>query len=114
MSYERTGLAGPLDFLVGEVKKYVPSVGSALEAGKAILDDPALPKLTGYVIELQKIQQKRGGGAPSKGIGLSDIVTPVRYYVAYQKNRWVLPVAALAILGLPFLLGYSVGKKKRS
>lgn len=114
MSYTRTGLAGPLDPLVGAIKKFAPTVGSALEAGKAILDDPALPKLTGYVLELKTLQTKRGGGAPTKGIGLSDIVTPVKYYVAFQKNRWIAPVAALAILGLPFLLGYSVGKRKRS
>jgi hypothetical protein len=113
MSYTRTGLAGPLDPLIGAIKQYIPKVGSALEAGKAILDDPALPKLTGYVLELKAIQTKRGGAVSSKGVGLSDIITPVRYYVAYQKNRWIAPVALALIIGLPFYLGYATGKKRR-
>jgi hypothetical protein len=118
MSYTRHSLDGsPLDSVIGALKKYVPTVGTTVEAGKAILDDPALPQLTGYVLELRAIEAKKGKAAPA-GIGLSEIVPPVRYYVYTKKHAWVVPAlvvaAVAALVGLPTLVGYAVGKRRRT
>lgn len=118
MSYTRQSLEGsPLDPIVGALKQYLPKVGTAIEAGKAILEDPALPQLTGYILDLRAIEAAKGRAAPA-GIGLSEIVPPVRYYVYAKKHSWVVPALAVAaiaaVIGLPTLVGYAVGKRRRT
>jgi hypothetical protein len=92
----------------------VDTLKSVVSSASTIIEDPALPQLTKSVLELKAIEQKRGGSTGAKGIGLSEIVKPVQYFVYYKKNRWILPVVAIALLGIPMLIGYSIGKKKRS
>jgi uncharacterized membrane protein len=99
-----TGMSGVVDKAAGIVK-----------AGAAILGDPALPEITGIVLELQSMEKKRGGGATSlgPGIGLSAVVPPLRAFRWYKKNPWVGSALLAAAVGLPFLAGYAFGKRSR-
>jgi len=97
-----------------KAKQYAGKAGSILDSAKVILEDPALPEITGYILELNRLEQKapKKGGAPSKtkGVGLKRVIVPLKYYVAYRKNPIVGYIAIAAILGLPFMLGYLLGK----
>ncbi len=45
------------------------------------------------------------------GIGLRKVVKPLRAYVYAEQHKWVYPVAAAAILGIPFLLGMAMARR---
>lgn len=106
-------------------KSILQGSGGILQATKYILEDPALPEIATQVIKLHNLQQnatyyKTISSAPKAlhgppgvvpGIGLRDIVTPLKMYVKF-KEQPILGYAALAgVLAVPFLLGYFVGKR---
>ena len=104
-----------------------------------ILSDPALPEVTKLILKLNDLQQaapvkvtvktpaKPGAKPVAKpvvkqivkpaakvpGIGLSNIVLPLKAYVYTQEHSWVIPVAIGAVLAIPFLIGYKVGKRRK-
>lgn len=86
-------------------------------AGVNVANDPYLGEVMCHLNQLQVI--KAGGEAGpcaktppgiSGGIGLSRAVVPMRAYVYAEGHKWVYALAAAGILGLPFLLGYRIGK----
>lgn len=126
MSYIAQGISwADIEGVVSTGKKYLEKAGPALKAVSAILDDPYFPEVTKLVLELQEIEKKKRKpsskptrlGAippPTKGVGLYRVVKPLRAFIYTQKNPWILPVAIAAMLGLPFLLGYAVGKRRKT
>lgn len=109
---------------------------SLIKAGTNILEDPALPRVTQLILKLNEIEQRKPAPkpvpkpapkpgqkpapkptAPAKpkvpGIGLSTVVKPLEFYVYTQENSWVIPVAVLGLLAVPFLLGYKVARRRR-
>lgn len=125
MSYiQRKGLASRMRHrrnggvvAMGDVSSVISSIGGAISTGAGIVNDPYFGEL---MCRLGQIRQGETGrpitpcqqvvdGLPSPG-GLSKFMTPLRAYVYAEQNKWVFPVAAFAILGVPFLLGYMVGK----
>lgn len=84
--------------------------GQLTKAVTTIVTDPALPRIVGYVLELNRLEQKPGGPT-IEGIGLSNIERPLKMYVWSRKNKWSVPVAIGVLLGIPFLLGYAIGKR---
>lgn len=108
------GTASGAKAVLDKAKQYAGKAGGILDSAKVILEDPALPEITGYILELSQLEQRapKKGGAPSKtkGVGLKRIVVPLKYYVAYRKNPLIGYIALAAILGLPFMLGYLLGK----
>ncbi len=95
---------------MGGVTEYVTRALSVVEAGKAILDDPALPQVTTLVMRIQRAQQAkaaRAGRPPStaKGVGLSSVVKPLELYAYSQERPWVIPALVVGLLALPFMLG---------
>jgi hypothetical protein len=98
--------------LAGAVAEYAGKVGGVVQATSAILDDPALPKVTGLIMDINALQPPaKPGGAKPAGIGLKYAVAPLKAYKYALQHKWVAPVAALAVLGIPFFIGYSLGKR---
>jgi hypothetical protein len=105
--------------VLGAATDYLNRATTTLEAAKNILDDPYLPEVTQIVLDLHKLEQPKalppGAPAPPKvpGIGLKNVVTPLRAYRYTRQHKWVVPVAALAAIGLPLLFGYALGRRRR-
>ena len=80
-------------------------------------EDPYLPEVVCRFQQLTAINNHQAvpacnntpDGLPG-GVGLKDIVGPLRAYVYAKQNPWVFPAAIVAIFGVPFLLGYNVGR----
>lgn len=76
----------------------------AIGAATEILRDPALPLIIGDIAKLHDLEQPTSG-AEVPGIGLRRIVKPLHWYVYSVEHPWVLPVAVVAVLAIPFLIG---------
>jgi hypothetical protein len=44
------------------------------------------------------------------GVGIRRVVPVMRAVVYAESHRWVYAVAAVGLIGLPMLIGYSLGK----
>jgi hypothetical protein len=97
--------------LLKKGEEYLKTAGPTLEAAKLILEDPALPQVTKRVIALHKLEQVPGKPAV-KGVGLKRVVPLLGAYYMTRVHKWILPVGIAAVLGLPFLLGYGLGRKR--
>lgn len=93
------------------------SIISILGTGVDVAQDPYLPEFACRLEQLHAINVGVAPGACSTtqaglggGIGLGKVMPAVRAYVYAEKNPWVYAVAALAIVGLPMAIGYSLGK----
>jgi hypothetical protein len=106
MSYiQRKALSG--------ISDYVDRGVTALTAAKTILEDPALMEVSGLVLKLHNMQPPpKPGSKPAPGIGLKDVVPPLRAYVKFKENPVIGYAIVGAILGAPFLLGYALGKRR--
>lgn len=97
--------------------KYINQGAEIIKTGTTVLSDPALPQIIGMVVELNAMEKSAANtpssGSTGQGIGLRKVVKPLELFVFYRKNEWVLPVAIAGLVGLPFLLGYVVGKPGR-
>ena len=88
-------------------------IGTVLD----VASDPYLPEVTCRIAQLKNIDhnepvQECTETAPGVvgGVGLANAIPVLRAYVYAQQNKWVYPLAVLAILGLPFWAGYEVGR----
>jgi hypothetical protein len=103
MSYYRT---------TGALTDLVPTgIGNAAQAVKIIVEDPALPKLVQHVIRLNELE-KSDTGPTTKGLGLDKVEPYVAMYVRVRERPWTGVVAAGALLAVPFLIGYGIGKTR--
>jgi uncharacterized membrane protein len=76
---------------------------STAKAAAAIARDPYLPEVVQLVLELERTED-------DQGVGLHNVVGPLRTFVKIQKKPWVLPVIAIGLVGGIFALGYYTGK----
>lgn len=98
--------------LAGAVAEYAGKVGGVVQATSAILDDPALPKVTGLIMEINSLQPPaRPGSSKPAGIGLKYAVAPLKAYKFALQNKWAAPAAAVVLLGIPFFIGYSLRRR---
>ncbi len=92
-------------------------ITGAISTGTDIVSDPYFPEI---VCRMGQIRQSEKGqpmtvcqttidGLPSSG-NLSKYLPPLRAYVYAEQNKWVFPLAAFAVIGVPFFLGYMTGK----
>lgn len=94
------------------------NVGSqVLDSAMHVVEDPALPEVACRVNQLWAIENKRTVPACPKtsttlrgGVGLRQVLIPMRGVVYAQQHPWVKPAAVAAVLGVPFLIGYLVGR----
>lgn len=85
-----------------------------------VVDDPFLPELVCRINQLTAIEHGQESGICANtpegtvgGVGIGPLMPAVRLYVFAQQNKWVYGAAAVALLGIPFLLGYEYGKGDR-
>ena len=113
MSYVATA-GNVLTDLYDAASSYAGKAVSVAEAGKLILEDPALAKVTGLVMELNKLEQPKAGSGGSRkaGIGLNKVITPLRTYVAARRNPIIGFAIIAAIVGIPAFAGYLLGRRR--
>lgn len=112
MSYQAIGLDVPA--LISRAQKLGTT---ALK----VLEDPYLPELTCLVMRLNAIQESRDPGLPCKrtpkglpgGIGLEDVITPVRIFAGIKQKPALGILGIILVLGGIAGLGYLVGKGKK-
>lgn len=95
-------------------------MGSILDDLSAALNVASDPYASEVVCRIQQLGQIKAGTAVQNcnqtisglpgGIGLDNVATGLRYYVFVEQNPWAWYVGGAAIVGLPFLLGYFLGK----
>lgn len=93
-------------------------IEDVLTSASSVASDPYLSEV---VCQMTALKQIEAGGAVTQcaptadnlpgGIGLRNAVGPLRAYVYAQQNKWVYPVAVLALFGLPMWVGYELGRK---
>lgn len=93
------------------------AVGAALNASQ----DPYLPEVACRFNQLAAINANHPVGTcndtPSGlpgGIGLRNLIVPLRGYVYAQQHKWVYPLAIAAVVGVPMAIGYALGKGRKS
>jgi hypothetical protein len=90
---------------------------STASAATAIAADPNLPVIVDLVLQLQSIEKDKASsgsaGAASSGVGLRNVVGPLRMFVAVQKRPWIVPVVTIGVLGAVFAGGYLVSERRR-
>lgn len=87
-----------------------------------VIGDPALPEVLSLVKQLYVLETSRpkaGGGTSTgpidyrAGVGLSAAVMPLKVVLYVRKNPWVVPAAVAGLLGLPLMLGFSLGRASK-
>lgn len=107
-------LAGAVDTMISSLTSVTGAIGTAATAAQ----DPYLPETICHVRQLAELEASgkvTTGCAVTPdglrgGIGLRKLVKPLRGYVYAEQNKWVYPVAIGAAVGIPFLIGYLMGK----
>jgi hypothetical protein len=83
---------------------------STASAVTAIATDPSLPIVVDLVLKLKAIESGKasssGSSAPSRGVGLRNVVAPLKMFIAIQKRPWILPATVIGVLGAAFAAGY--------
>lgn len=92
-----------------------------------IVGDPALGEVVSLAKQIYAVQTATpsiGTKTPPKptgpidyraGVGLKAAVPPLKAILYVSKNPWVVPASIGAIIGLPLLLGFALGRaSKRS
>lgn len=95
--------------------------GGILAVGAKLLDDPYLPEVTCLTMRISALEEGRPPGPPCRrtppnqprrGLGLREVITPLRWAAKSKEHRWLLPAAVGgAVLG-SFALGYLFGREK--
>lgn len=100
-----------------EAQKALKAAPDALKAVRAVLEDPYLPQVTKRILKLQEIESRRKvvtAKPPAKGpgIGLSAAVKPLDAFIAYRQRPWLLAVVVAALVGIPWYVGYRMGRRR--
>lgn len=77
-------------------------------AGANALADPCIGQVTALLTELHSLQPGSGGSS-GPGVGMCSAVMPLQLFVATQKSPWILPVAAIGIVGGLIGIGWMLG-----
>lgn len=119
MSYIRKPNRGRPGAL-GDLASTITSIANTVGIANDLANDPYLPETVCRVGQLRDINQNkkppvcvRTADHLPGGIGLRKFVKPLRGYVYAEQHKWVYAAGVAAIIGLPFLIGYSFGKGSR-
>lgn len=92
-------------------------MSSVVSTAVDVADDPYLPEVICRAGQLHQIEVGQPVQACATtasgltgGIGMRKIIQPLRAFVYAEQHRWVYPLAAAVIFGLPLAIGYTLGK----
>ena len=88
---------------------------STVQAAAAVATDPYLPQVVALVLKLQAQESKSAGtsGSTGRGVGLRNVVGPLRTFVKLQAKPWILPTVVVGIVGTIFAAGYFTRKVQK-
>ena len=89
---------------------------STASAASAVATDPYLPEVVDLVLKLKASEKKTAGsgsGSSGRGVGLRNVVGPLRIFVKVQEQPWILPVGVIGVFGVIFAAGYYTRKVTR-
>jgi len=96
------------------------TIAEGVSTAADVAADPYLPETICRTRQLLAIEGKRPVPVCTRtrdglqgGIGLRKAMPVMRGYVYAETHRWVYPAAIAAVIGVPFLLGFFVGKGAR-
>lgn len=119
MAYQRTPMGDSASDLMDRLKQYANTAIAVGSQVQGVLEDPYLPEIACRINQLHAIEKKTplppcAKTPPGKrgGIGLRNVAPVLRAYVYAEQHPIVKPVAIAALLGVPFLVGYLVGKRR--
>lgn len=104
--------------VMSSIVNALSTVTGAVGTAASVTQDPYLSETICHVQQLAE-NEKTGKittvcaktpDGRTGGIGLRKVVKPLRAYVYAEQNPWVYPAAAAVAIGVPFLLGYLMGK----
>jgi len=94
-------------------------IASTISTALDVAADPYLPEVVCRVQQLTQIDHGQAvqicADTPDNvvgGVGISRAIPALRAYVYAQQNPWVYPAVIAAVIGLPLLIGYELGKGK--
>lgn len=103
---------------MGDIASTITNIANTVGIAGELANDPYLPETICRVGQVKQINAGQRPGACAKtadnlggGVGLRMFIKPLRGVVYAEQNKWVYPAAIAVGLGLPFLLGYALGRK---
>lgn len=93
------------------------SIGNALSTAAGISNDPYSSELICRLRQVAALGTSTKVACTSTPLGyqspakLKKPVVALRGFVFAEQNPWAYPAAIAAVVGVPFLLGYLVGRK---
>lgn len=102
---------------LGDLSSIITTTLKGVSAAADVVSDPYLPETICHIEQLSQIKKGQRvqicgqvpPGLPG-GVGLEKAQMPLRAYVYAEQNTWVYPAAIAAVVGIPFLFGYLIGK----
>jgi hypothetical protein len=86
-------------------------VSGAAQLGARILLDPYLPQAITLVTQIADEATGPSGSDPgSPGVGIQDLIFPMKAVLFVQRNPWAPWVGGLVVLAVPFLLGMATAR----
>jgi len=114
---ETSPAPAPTTRSMGDLASTITNIASGLGVAADLATDPYLPETVCRVGQLGAIKKGQKPGPCVKtakglkgGVGLSKLVVPLRAYVYAEQHRWAYAAAVAGVIGLPLLLGYTIGK----
>lgn len=103
---------------VSAIGNALQTVTGAIGTAASVAADPYLGETVCHVQQLAEHEKtgrivtvcKPTRDGLTGGVGLRKVVKPLRAYVYAEQNPWVYPVAVGVAVGVPFFLGYLMGK----
>lgn len=95
-------------------------IASTVTTALDVANDPYLNEVVCRVHQLKQIENGEAVSVCAEtppglvgGVGMHNAIYPLRGYVYAQQNKWVYPLLALALIGLPAYVGYQLGKSSK-
>jgi hypothetical protein len=103
---------------VGGIEDMIKTAMSGVGIAGSILANPYVPEIICRVKQVDAHHTGRQVAlcvtTPSvpDSLGIGKFMPAVRAYAYAEQHRWAYPLLAALLLGVPFMLGYAVGKNR--
>lgn len=105
---------------MGDLASTVTAAATAIGIAADLAADPYLPETVCHLGQLRDLNAGRKPAACIKqrdglpgGVGLRKVIKLQRAYIYAEQHKWAYVAAGAAVIGVPMLLGYMLGKGGR-